>query len=91
MRTVYYGLMLAALLCAGCVTPNFVWPEDNPATPPPQAEPVVRKHVPAVRPDQVTSENAGEKVQALEEELNSDSEMPAPSVGGEAPPPAPKK
>jgi hypothetical protein len=73
MKTALYGVMLSALLVAGCIekTP-FTWPEAETATsqavPPP-----ARKHLAAVRADQVTAENAHEKAQQLEEELENDS------------------
>jgi len=91
MRIMCYGLMLTALLAiAGCIPrAPFTWPDDSPA---PVEQPVAapeRKHVPAVRPDQVSPENAAEKAQALEEELNGDYEAPLPTVGEAAP--APKK
>jgi hypothetical protein len=72
MKTALYGLMLSALLTAGCIPKApFVWPEESP-TP---AEPP-RKHVSAVRADQVTPENAHDKAHDLEEELGSDEGRP---------------
>jgi predicted small lipoprotein YifL len=75
MKTALYGVMLAALLAAGCIRKApFAWPDDK-ATPAEQAvQP--RKHVPVVRPNQVTPENALEKARALEEEIENDSEAP---------------
>ncbi len=86
MRTACYGLLLTALLTPGCVPKTFTLPDDPPA-PAVQPAPVVRKHVPPVRPDQVAPENAAEKAQALEEELNSDNEAPPPAVEDALPAP----
>jgi len=79
MKTVLYGLMLSALLAAGCVHTPFTWPDDGSAG----AEDVdlaARKHVTAVRADQVTPENVAQKARELEAELDSDSRAPLPTA-----------
>jgi hypothetical protein len=77
MKTALYGLMLTALLAAGCIPQApFVWPGDG-ATSGEQAQPE-RKHTPAVRADQVTAENAHQMAQQVEEELENDREAPLP-------------
>lgn len=82
MKTALCGALLAALLAAGCIPKSpFTWPGDG-VTHGEQAVPP-RKHVPVVRADQVTRENAWEKAREEEEELERDSEAP-PAVG-EAP------
>jgi hypothetical protein len=77
MKTALYGVMLGALLAAGCIPKApFAWPDDtDPATYQTSVQPV-RKHASPVRADQVTAENAHEKAQALEEELEGESEAP---------------
>jgi hypothetical protein len=75
MKTALHGLMLAALLAAGCMPKApYLWPDDD-ATP---VEPVAppQKHTPPVRADQVTQENAAEKARELEAELQNDSKAP---------------
>ncbi len=77
MRTALYGMMLAALLAAGCMPrPPFLWPEEE-STPVEQA-PQTIKHTPPVRADQVTPENAAEKARQLEAELENEGKTPLP-------------
>jgi hypothetical protein len=79
MKTALYGLMLSALLAAGCLPKApFTWPDDGSA-PAEDAEQAARKHVGAVRPDQVTTENATEKARELETELDNDGKAPVPT------------
>jgi hypothetical protein len=71
MKKALYGVLLTALLSAGCLPQApFVWPGDG-ATSTEQPSPE-RKPAPAVRADQVTNENANEKAQLLETELEID-------------------
>jgi hypothetical protein len=75
MKTALYGVLLTALLSAGCIPQApFVWPGDG-ATSGEQGPPE-KKHPSAVRADQVTGENAREKAQQLEDELETDREIP---------------
>jgi hypothetical protein len=75
MKTALYGVLLTALLSAGCIPQApFVWPGDG-ATSGEQGPPD-RKHPSAVRADQVTAENAHEVSQHLEDELEIDREAP---------------
>jgi hypothetical protein len=74
MKTALYGVMLGALLAAGCIPKvPFTWPDDG-ATSDQAALP--RKHPAAVRADQVTAENARDKAKELEDELENDRETP---------------
>ena len=75
MKTAMYGMMLSALLAAGCVTKPFMWPDDG-APSADQAAQLPRKHVSAVRADQVTEDNARDKAQELQDELENDREAP---------------
>ena len=78
MRKALFGLMLTALLAAGCVDKApFTWPEADPAAPQSGLRPA-REHVAPVRADQVTSENARQTARALEEELENDREALPP-------------
>jgi hypothetical protein len=80
MKTALYGLMLSALLAAGCIPKApFTWPDDS-AVPAEDADVGARKHVGAVRADQVTPENAAQKARELEAELDSDSRAPLPTT-----------
>ena len=80
MKTALYGLMLSALLAAGCIPKApFTWPDDG-AAPAEDIDPGARKHVSAVRADQVTPENAAQKARELEAELDSDSRAPLPTT-----------
>ncbi len=79
MKSALYGLMLSALLAAGCVHTPFTWPDDGSA-PAADADSAARKHVGAVRPDQVTTENATEKARELETELDNDGKAPVPTA-----------
>jgi hypothetical protein len=73
MKKALYGLMLTALLSAGCIPQApFVWPGEGASSGEPL--PPERKHVPAVRADQVTAENAHNRAQQLEDELENDRE-----------------
>jgi hypothetical protein len=75
MKTALYGVLLAALFAAGCIPKApFTWPDDGATSAAQAAQP--RKHVPAVRADQLTPENAAEKAKALAEELENDREAP---------------
>jgi hypothetical protein len=77
MKTALYGVLLTALLSAGCLPQApFVWPGDGATSGEPV--PVERKHTAAVRADQVTAENAREKAQQVEDELEADRESPLP-------------
>ena len=68
MKRLLLGIALTALLATGCVYKSpFVWPEPDPA---PAETP--HKHVPAVRADQITKENAHEKAQDVEAEIEND-------------------
>jgi hypothetical protein len=79
MKTALYGVMLSALLAAGCIPKMpFTWPDDGSAE---EAAVPVRKHVAPVRPDQVTAENAAQKARELDEELQNDSQAPPNAVG----------
>jgi predicted small lipoprotein YifL len=79
MKTALYGLMLSALLSAGCIPKApFTWPDDDSA-PAADADQPARKHVGAVRPDQVTTENATQKARELEAELDNDGKVPLPT------------
>ena len=80
MKTALYGLMLSALLAAGCIPKApFTWPDDG-AVPAEDSEPAPRKHASAVRADQVTAENAAEKARELAAELDNDSRAPMPNA-----------
>jgi hypothetical protein len=80
MKTALYGLMLSALLAAGCIPKApFTWPDDS-AAPAEDVDLGARKHVGAVRADQVTPENAAQKARELEAELDSDSRAPLPTT-----------
>ncbi len=77
MKKALYGVLLTALLSAGCLPQApFLWPGDG-ATSGEQL-PAEKKHVPAVRADQVTAENAHEMTQRVEQELENDREAPLP-------------
>jgi len=75
MKTALYGVILSALLAAGCVTKPSLWPDDSPG-PAEQQAAQPRKHGSVVRADQVNQENAHEKAHDLEEELENDNEAP---------------
>ena len=84
MKRVLYGLMTAALLAAGCIPKApFTWPDDGSA-PAEDIDPAARKHVSAVRADQVTPENASQMARDLDAELDNDSRAPLPAA--ETPP-----
>jgi hypothetical protein len=76
MKTAMYGVILTALLAAGCIPQApFVWPGDGATSGDEVAQPD-RKHTSAVRADQVTGENARDKAQQLEDELENDRQSP---------------
>jgi hypothetical protein len=79
MKTAVFGLMLTALLASGCVQPwenPFIFGPDDVASQQAAQDAQLLKHAPAVRADQVTTENASEKARALEEELENDRQAP---------------
>lgn len=71
MRTVLCAALLSAA-AAGCVPPGFVQPETNavPATEPLVSRPKAR--TPAVRPEQVSEDNARNIAEALGQEIAAD-------------------
>jgi hypothetical protein len=78
MKKALYGMMLTALLAAGCIPQApFIWPNKD-ATSGDQALEPIRKPAPVVRADQVTAENARDKAQQLEDEVEYDREAPLP-------------
>ncbi len=76
MKGALYGVMLSALLGSGCIMSGspFTWPGDGATSD--QTVLPARKHVPAVRADQLTAENARDKAHELEDELENDREAP---------------
>jgi hypothetical protein len=74
MKRLWYGLLLALGVCAGCVwLPKL---PDKPSAAPPQAATVTKSARPTMRvtADRVNETNAREQAQALQEELDRDSE-----------------
>jgi hypothetical protein len=76
MKTALYGVLLGALLATGCLSqlPFAYSPQGNGTSADTGTQ--ARKHVAPVRPDQVTAENAPQKAQQLEEELDNDLDAP---------------
>ncbi len=74
MKPLWYGLLLALGVCAGCVwLPKLA---DKPPAAPPQTAAVAKPARPTMRvtADRVTEANAPEMAKALADELDRDSE-----------------
>ena len=72
MKKALYGVLLSALLAAGCLPDPFVRPDGGPSTDQKDFQADLqpaRKYVEPVRADQVTAENAVEMADHLEAEL----------------------
>jgi hypothetical protein len=79
MRTVLWGMALIGLSSVGCIwDQSFAWPPGKKSASEALVKPS-RSHAPAVRPEQVTPENAFQIARALEEELDADTDCAAPA------------